>query len=94
MRNLRERITPARWRKFHIRIYVLVVGLLLLCFALDGSRWNGVPILAALALILLDLAGSLLFFRCPACGGILWLYRSGHCHRCGEYIDLRREEPR
>ena len=63
MRKLRERITPARWRKFHFRIYVLVVGLLLLYFTLDGSRWNGVPILAALALLLLDLTGGLLFFR-------------------------------
>ena len=94
MRKLRERIPPARWRKFHFRIYVLVVCLLLLYFALDGSRWNGVPILAALALLLLDLAGCLLFFRCPACGGVLWLYRSGHCHRCGKYIDFRREDPR
>ena len=91
MRNLRERITPARWRKFHIRIYVLVVGLLLLCFALDGSRWNVVPILAALALVFLDLAGCLLFFRCPACGGVLWLYRSSHCHRCGHYINFKQD---
>ena len=91
MKKLRERIPPARWRKVHFRIYVLVVCLVLLYFGLEGSPWNGIPILAALALIVLDLAGCLLFFRCPACGGILFQYWSGHCHWCGHYINFKQD---
>ncbi len=94
MRKLRERVPPARWRRFHFRICGMVICMILLYFGLEGSPLDLAPILIALALIVLDWVGCLLFFRCPSCGAQLWQYWSGHCHWCGEYIDFRREEPR
>ena len=68
MRKLRERVPPARWRRFHFRICGLVICMILLYFGLEGSPLDLAPILIALALIVLDWVGCLLFFRCPACG--------------------------
>ena len=91
MRNLRERITPARWRNIHFGILGIGVCLVLLALGLRGSPLDGIPILAALALMVADFIGDILFFRCPKCGGILWQFWSGHCHSCGTYIDLRQD---
>ena len=93
MRKLRERITPARWRKLHFGILgtgALLV-LLYLGMGLWGSVWGGALILAAV-LLLLDGVGYMLFFRCPVCGAQLWQFWSGYCHACGEYIDFSRED--
>ena len=50
-----------------------------------------IGILAAMVLVILDFIGDILFFRCPACGALLWQYWSGHCHSCGHYIDLKHD---
>lgn len=91
MKNLKARITPARWRKIHFRILAAAICLVLLYLGLEGWMLDGIPILAALALAVLDIIGAILFFRCPACGAQLWQYWSGHCHSCGHYIDLKHD---
>ena len=90
MRKLRERITPARWRRIHFGVLGTGICLVLLNLGLGGSFLDGIPVLAAMALVVLDIIGDILFFRCPVCGAQLWLYWSGHCHACGEYIDFSR----
>ena len=91
MKGLRARITPARWRKIHFRILGIGVCLILLNLGMEGSFLDGIPILAAMVLVILDFIGDILFFRCPACGALLWQYWSGHCHSCGYYIDLKHD---
>ena len=68
MKGLRARITPARWRKIHFRILGIGVCLILLNLGMGGSFLDGIPILAAMVLVILDFIGDILFFRCPACG--------------------------
>ena len=90
MRKLRERITPARWRRIHFGVLGTGICLVLLNLGLGGSFLDGIPVLAAMALVVLDIIGDILFFRCPVCGAQLWQFWSGHCHACGEYIDFSR----
>lgn len=91
MKKLRQRITPARWRKIHFGLLGTGICLVLLYLGLRGSPLDGIPVLAAMVLVVLDIIGDILFFRCPACGGFLWEFWSGHCHSCGEYIDFKRD---
>ena len=56
---------------------------------LDSLNEDDILILAALGLMILDIIGDILFFRCPECGGFLLTFRSGYCHKCGTYIDLQ-----
>ena len=90
MRKLRERITPARWRRIHFGVLGTGICLVLLNLGLGGSFLDGIPVLAAMALVVLDIIGDILFFRCPVCGAQLWQFWSGYCHACGEYIDFSR----
>ncbi len=91
MKKLRQRITPARWRKLHFGILGTGVFLVLLNLGMGGSFLDGIPVLTAMALVVLDIIGDILFFRCPVCGAQLWLFWSGHCHACGHYIDLKHD---
>ena len=92
MKKLRQRITPARWRKLHFGILGTGVFLVLLNLGMGlwGSVWGGALILAAV-LLLLDGVGYMLFFRCPACGSSRLEFWSGRCPDCGETIDFRRD---
>ena len=91
MKKLRCHITPARWRRVHFRLLGTGAFLLLLSLGLKGSPLDGIPVFAAMALTVLDIIGDVLFFRCPVCGGFLWEFWSGYCHKCGEYIDFKRD---
>ena len=91
VKKLRQRITPARWRKIHFGLLGTVACLLLLYLGMEGSVLDGIPILAALVLIVVDFIGDILFFRCPYCGAFLQVFWSGYCHSCGEYIDFTRD---
>ena len=63
MRKLRERITPARWRRIHFGVLGTGICLVLLNLGLGGSFLDGIPVLAAMALVVLDIIGDILFFR-------------------------------
>ena len=89
MEKLRSYLTPARWRKVHFGMLGVGVCLVLLALGLSGSALDDLLILAALGLMILDIIGGILFFRCPKCGGFLLTFRSGYCHKCGTYIDLQ-----
>ena len=89
MSQWRKRVTPVQWRRIHFYIWTAVVCLVLVFLLLKNSRLDGIPVLCAVLLIILDTMGGIVFFRCPACGSILWRYRSDHCHKCGEFINLK-----
>ena len=65
MKGLRARITPARWRKIHFRILGIGVCLILLNLGMGGSFLDGIPILAAMVLVILDFIGAILFSAVP-----------------------------
>ena len=88
MRKLRERITPARWRRIHFGVLGTGLCMVLLFLGL-GVYWGGTLALAG-GVLLLDGAGHMLFFRCPKCGSSRLELWSGHCPACGETVDFRR----
>lgn len=94
MDKWRKLVSPVQWRRIHYRIWTAVVCLVLVFLLLKDSQLDSIPVVCALLLIILDTAGSIAFFRCPACRSILWRYRSGHCHSCGEFINLKNEKYR